>query len=164
MDTYRERLTAPASWWVVVIAFGLIWGWLMFVATNVPIAIGAAVLATVLAGSLVWSFGSIVVVAGPEGLRVGSAHLSPDDIGEVMALDPRGFRERLGPKADARAWMRTRPYIDAGVLVGVADASDPAPYWLVSSRHPEAIVQALGQTGRAMRSNGEVHGGEEEEV
>lgn len=165
---YRERLTAPLSWWVVVIAFGLVWGWIMLVAANVAIAIGAAVVATVLAGALVWGYGSLRIVAGREGLRVGSAHLSPGDIGEVVALDPRGFRERLGPRADARAWLRTRPYIDSGVAVEIADPSDPTPYWLVSSRRPEAVVAALRQTGdagqqndRSARANGEVHGGEE---
>jgi len=159
MATHRERLTAPASWWVVVVAFGLVWGWLMLVATNRSIAVGAAVLATALAAGLVWSYGSIVVEAGPVGLRVGRAHLPPDDIGAVRALDPRGFREQLGPQADARAWLRTRPYIDAGVRVDVADPSDPTPYWLVSSRRPEALAAALSQTGPHTKG---AEGGEEE--
>jgi hypothetical protein len=165
VSTYRERLTAPLSWWVMVVAFGLIWGWLMLVATNRPIAIGAAVIAIAAAGSLVWSYGSVIVEAGPDGLRVGSAHLPRPHIGKIEALDPRGFREQLGPQADARAWLRTRPYIDAGVRVEVADPSDPTPYWLVSSRRPQAVAAALGQTGdtqAAIPTNGEVEGGEEE--
>jgi len=163
MDTYRERLVAPLSWWVVALAFGLVWGWLMLVATKESIAIVTAVLATVVAGTLVWSYGSVVVEAGPKGLRVGTAHLPSAHIGAVEALDPRGFREQLGPHADARAWLRTRPYIEAGVRVEVADPSDPAPYWLVSSRRPQALAAALGQTGVAPIRNGEVEGGKEEE-
>ena len=159
---YRERLTAPLSWWVMVAAFGLVWGWIMLVATNRPIAIGAAVLAAVVAGALVWSYGSVVVESGPKGLRVGSAHLPSEHIGDVVALDPRGFRDQLGPHADARAWLRTRPYIDAGVRVDVVDPSDPTPYWLVSSRRPEAVVAALRQTGPDVLTNGEAAGGEEE--
>ena len=167
VSTYRERLTAPLSWWVMVVAFGLVWGWIMLVATNRPIAIGAAVLATVVAGSLVWSYGSVVIEAGHDGLRVGPAHLPHAQIGRVEVLDPRGFREQLGPQADARAWLRTRPYVDAGFRVEVADPSDPTPYWLVSSRRPEAVATALGQTGgtqAAVPTNGEVEGGQEEEV
>jgi hypothetical protein len=163
MDTYRERLVAPLSWWVVAVAFGLVWGWLMLVASNRSIAIGTAVLATVLAGSLVWSYGSVVVEAGSKGLRVGTAHLPPAHIGAVEALDPRGFREQLGPHADARAWLRTRPYIEAGIRVEVADPSDPTPYWLVSSRRPQALAATLVQTGVAPIRNGEVEGGQEEE-
>ena len=107
-----------------------------------------------------WSYGSVVVEAGPDGLRVGSAHLPHAHVGDVAVLDARGFRDELGPHADARAWLRTRPYIDAGVRVEVADPSDPTPYWLVSSRHPEAVAAALRHTG--VTTNGEVQGGEEE--
>lgn len=162
MDTYRERLVAPLSWWVMALVFGLVWGWLMLVATNRSIAIGTAVFATVVAGALVWSYGSVVVEAGPKGLRVGNAHLPSAHIGAVEAHDPRDFREQLGPHADARAWLRTRPYIEAGIRVEVADPSDPAPYWLVSSRRPQALAAALGQTGVAPIRNGEVEGGKEE--
>lgn len=166
VSTHQERLTAPLSWWVMVVAFGLVWGWLLLVATNWPIAIGAAIIATAVAGGLVWSYGSVVVEAGADGLRVGPAHLPRAHVGAVEVLDPRAFRDGLGPHADARAWLRTRPYIDAGVRVAVADPSDPTPYWLVSSRHPEAVAAALGQTGdtqAAVPTNGEVEGGEEEE-
>jgi hypothetical protein len=138
----------------------------MLVATNRPIAIGAAVIAAAVAGALVWSYGSVVVEAGADGLRVGTAHLPPAHVGDVEVLDPRGFREELGPRADARAWLRTRPYIDAGVRVAVADPADPTPYWLFSSRHPEAVAAALRQTGDTQTSvptNGEVEGGQEEE-
>lgn len=162
VSTYRERLTAPPSWWAVVVAFGLIWGWLMLVAANPPIAVGAAAVATLVAGSLVWRYGSLLILAGPDGLRVGSAHLAAADIGTITALDPREFRARLGPRADARAWMRTRPYIDGGVEVEVADPSDPAPYWLVSSRRPEAVVAALRHTDDVVTREGEIAGGEEE--
>jgi hypothetical protein len=163
VTAYRERLTAPLSWWITVVAFGLVCGWILLVATNRPIAIGAAVLGTGVAGALVWAYGSVVVESGPNGLRVGPAHLSPRHMGDVVALDPRGFREQLGPQADARAWLRTRPYIEAGVRVEVVDRSDPTPYWLVSSRRPEALVAALGQTGPEVPiTNGESDGGEEE--
>ena len=163
MDTYRERLVAPLSWWATAVVFGVVCGWLMLVATNQAIAIGTAVIATTVAGGLVWGYGSVVIEAGPHGFRVGPAHLPPGHIGAVEALDARGFREQLGPHADARAWLRTRPYIEAGVRVEVADPSDPAPYWLVSSRRPQALAAALGQTGVAPIRKGEVEGGQEEE-
>ena len=164
VSTHQERLTTPPSWWVVALIFGLVWGWIMRVATTLPIAIGAGVLATAIAGALVWRYGAVAIEAGSAGLRVGRAHLPPDAIGTVRVLDPRAFREQLGPSADARAWLQTRPYIDAGVRVDVDDASDPTPYWLVSSRRPEALAAALGQTGAATERNGGNEGGQEEEV
>lgn len=166
VSTYRERLTAPLSWWIVVAAFGLVCGWIMLVATTVPIAVASTLLGAVAAGGLVWTYGSIVIEVGQEGLRVGSTRLPAAHVHTVTALDRRSFRDQLGPRADARAWLCTRPYIDTGVRVDLDDPSDPTPYWLVSSRRPEAVAEAmehaLGHTGAT--TNGEMHGGQEEEV
>lgn len=151
MSEYRERLTAPPSWWVVAPLFGGICGWIMVVAATPTLGVVAAVAGTLAVGALVWSYGSLTVQAGVDGLRVGSAHLPRDFLGTVTALDRAAFRAQLGPDADARAWLRTRPYVDGGVRVEVNDPSDPAPYWLVSARRPEAVAAALarpvGQTG-----------------
>lgn len=166
VSTHRERLIAPASWWLTAVLFGIVCGWIVLVATTWPIAVATTIVAVLVAFALVWSYGSIVVESGPDGFAVGGTRLPSEHIGRVEALDRREFRERLGPGADARAWMRTRPYVDAGVLVEVADPSDPAPYWLVSCRRPEAVAKALGQTGDASTTtpttNGDVHRGEEE--
>ena len=81
-----------------------------------------------------------------DGLRVGAAHLDTAHIGSVTPLDRVAFRTSLGPDADARAWLRTRPYVDGGVRVEVVDPSDPAPYWLVSCRRPDAVAAALDRS------------------
>jgi hypothetical protein len=48
-----------------------------------------------------------------------------------------------GPAADARAYLLLRPYLKRAVKVQITDPADPTPYWLVSSRHPEALAGAL---------------------
>lgn len=143
MESYRERLTVPRSWWLLALIFGGICGWIMVVAASPLLALLAAVAGTLAAGALIWSYGSLTVRADAEGLRVGAAHLDAAHIGTVTPLDRVAFRTSLGPDADARAWLRTRPYVDGGVRVEVVDPSDPAPYWLVSSRRPEAVAAAL---------------------
>lgn len=155
MESYQERLTAPPSWWVVALIFGGICGWIMVVASTPSLGIAAAIVGTLVAGALIWSYGSLTVRADAQGLNVGPAHLDAAYIGTVTPLDRVAFRANLGPEADARAWLRTRPYVDGGVRVEVNDASDPVPYWLVSCRHPEAVAAALGravgQTGAERR-------------
>ena len=146
MESYRERLTVPLSWWILAAVFGGICGWIMVVATTPSLGIVAAVLGTAAAGALIWSYGSLTVRASARGLDVGSAHLDAAYIGTVTPLDRGAFRASLGPEADARAWLRTRPYVDGGVRVEVKDPNDPAPYWLVSCRRPEAVAAALGRT------------------
>ncbi len=145
MDVYRERLTVPRSWWVVTLIFGGICGWIMVVAATPSLGLVAAVAGTLVARALTWAYGSLSVSAGPAGFDVGGAHLDPAHIGKVTPLDRVAFRSSLGPDADARAWLRTRPYIDGGVRIDLDDPSDPVPYWLVSSRRPEKVAAALGQ-------------------
>jgi len=48
-----------------------------------------------------------------------------------------------GPELDARAYLCLRGWIAAGVRVPVLDPRDPAPYWLVSSRRPAELAEAL---------------------
>ncbi|HUS22876.1 MAG TPA: DUF3093 domain-containing protein [Aeromicrobium sp.] len=155
MDSYRERLTAPMSWWVMALIFGGICGWIVMVAATPLLGTVAAIAGTLAAGALIWSYGSLSVRADAQGLKVGAAHLDAAHIGTVTPLDRVAFRANLGPEADARAWLRTRPYVDGGVRVEVKDPSDPVPYWLVSCRRPEAVAAALGravgQTGTERR-------------
>jgi hypothetical protein len=146
MESYRERLTAPLSWWVAALIFGGICGWIMVVAANPVWGLVTSVVATAAAGLLVWAYGALTVRAGSDGIRVGDAFLPISAVGTAVALDRVAFRANLGPESDARAWLRTRPYVDTGVRVTVDDQDDPTPYWLVSARRPEKVVAALGRS------------------
>lgn len=149
MTTYRERLTAPVSWWIAAIAFGVVWGWIMLVVTSWSVAIVTTAVVSAAAMTLVWRYGSLLIVVDSSGLQVGRASLEPPHIGAAMPLHRADYRLRLGTGADARAYLVTRPYLDRGVLIPVDDVTDPAPYWLVSSRRPDALAAALGHTGDA---------------
>jgi hypothetical protein len=76
------------------------------------------------------------------GLHAGPAHLPPSAIGRVAALTPAEARELAGPRADARAWLLLRGGIPTAVQVEVTD-DDPTPYWLISTRHPQALAAAV---------------------
>ncbi|GAA3534426.1 DUF3093 domain-containing protein [Aeromicrobium panaciterrae] len=147
MTTYRERLTAPISWWLTAAAFAVVWGWILLVATTWPIAIATTAIVAVFCLYGVWRYGSLLVAVDPALLRAGAAVLDAAHLGEVEVLHRADYRNRLGVGADARAHLVTRPYLDRGVLVRVDDDSDPTPYWLIASRHPEALAAALGHTG-----------------
>lgn len=145
VQTRRERLLAPPSWWIAAAAFAVAWGWVAFVVAGPTAAVAAGLAVAVVTGSLLWSYGSTLLEAGPEGLRVGRAHLTPEHVGAVVPLDAAGTRALLGPGADARAWLHVRPYISTAARVEVHDPADPTPYWVVSTRDPAAIARALGR-------------------
>jgi hypothetical protein len=164
--TYRERLTAPLSWWIAALGFAIVWGWVFLIATTWVIAIVVTVLLVAAGFYTVWRYGSVLISVGPDGLRVGHAFVEAAHIGTATALDRAAYRTRLGTGADARAHLMTRPYIDHGVMVSIDDPADPTPYWLVSSRHPDAFAAAVSPTGPSSRTaphdtNGDAPRGEE---
>lgn len=163
MTTYRERLTAPLSWWLAALAFAAVWGWVMLVATTWSIAIVVTVALAAVDLYAVWRYGSVLVAVDADTLRVGRASISRQQVGEVQPLSHADYRQQLGVRADARAYLATRPYLGRGVLVPIEDPSDPAPYWLVSSRRPDALAAALGHTGTSHNTIGEAPRGEEEQ-
>ena len=143
MTAYRERLFVPLSWWFGCFVAATIFGWIVLVATT-RIAGGVTFALTLLGCMLaVQKYGSVLVERTPDGLHVGRAFLDASHLGPAVALHRDDYRRRLGTEADARAYLVTRPYLDRGVLITVNDPTDPTPYWLVSSRHPDQTAAAI---------------------
>jgi Protein of unknown function (DUF3093) len=84
------------------------------------------------------------VVAIEDGmLRAGRARIDVRLTGPAEALHGDDARTARGTGLDARAWTVLRAWVDGVVRVPLQDPADPAPYWLVSSRHPEELAAAL---------------------
>lgn len=144
---YRETLWAPLPWWLGGVLFcGVVW-WAIYVATSATTAlIGGAVAAGAVVPLLV-RYGGVRVEVDGTGLRVGRASLPWRYVGAATPCDASRTRELLGPGADARAYLVVRPYIRGAVQVTVEDDRDPAPYWLISTRHPGVVAAALASRG-----------------
>ena len=52
-------------------------------------------------------------------------------------------RNALGRQLDPAAFLVTHTWIPTMVLLVLDDPDDPTPYWLVSTRHPEALLDSL---------------------
>jgi hypothetical protein len=50
-----------------------------------------------------------------------------------------------GVDADARAFLLLRPYLKRSLKVQVLDPADPTPYWLLSTRRPAKLAEALNR-------------------
>jgi len=146
---HRERLSASAPWWLGVVLAGVTVGWLLLVAVAPPIAGAVTVVTAAALGLGLWRWGSATVVAAPGSFRAGDAVLTAPHLGAVEPIGPEQWRAALDRAGVDRAFLLTRPWIDRGVRVVVDDPDDPTPYWLVSSRHPDAVARAVGHTGDA---------------
>jgi hypothetical protein len=147
MTTYRERLRIPLVWWPLGAFFAVCVGWVFLVVTTWTIAIVAALVVAVPLAWALWTYGALTVEVTDGDLLVGRARLEGRFQGPAQPLTAERFRHAMGPGADARAFIRTRPYVRTGALIPVTDASDSTPYWLVSTRHPAALVASLTHSG-----------------
>jgi hypothetical protein len=149
---YAERLTVPLRWWAqgTMLVASM---WLaVLAATPEVVAWSVTAVALAIMVALFVGYGRPRIAVEGDTLRAGRAHIALEHVGEVTALDAEGVRRLAGVDADARAYLLLRPYLKRGVRIDIADPADPAPYWLVSCRRPEALVTAVGVGRTAGRS------------
>ena len=140
---YRERL--HVSWWAWPAGLAMAG----LVAAQVHGGHGGlrAVLPYVLllplavAGLLALSRNEVRVADGV--LHVPGARAPLTALGDAVPLDAAATRQLLGPRADPRAHVATRPWVSTSVRVAVDDPEDDTPYWVVSTRSPQRLVEAL---------------------
>ncbi|TCB96316.1 DUF3093 domain-containing protein [Micromonospora zingiberis] len=140
---YAERLRLP--WWL----------WLAGLASAALLALEVwmggdgvrawlpfAVLLPATVAGLAW-LGRIRIAVTDGELRVDDARLPAHFVADVIALDADGRREVLGVGADPLAFVVQRPWVSGAVQVVLDDPADPTPFWVVSTRHPVELAEAL---------------------
>ena len=138
---YRERLTP--SWWVWLVAVGFA-GSCGIVLTRVDGTAALVVTVVVLVAAVAGLVRTTPLVAvDPEVFVAGPARLPVGFVAGVEALDPDAMRAARSVELDARAWLLLRGWVAGGVRVRLDDPADDTPYWLVSSRRPQALAAAL---------------------
>jgi hypothetical protein len=110
--------------------------------------IGVAVLSLLISGAVFIS-GAAVVEVDAQEIRIGRAVIEHEYVAGCRALDRQATRTRSEVDADARAHLVLRPYVSTAVEIELDDPADPVPYWLVSSRRPEAFAAAVRQAAAA---------------
>lgn len=139
--TYRERVW-PAPWIFISTALVIPASLLVFL----PISLEAGVVvAIVLYAAIVVVLLSTtpLIVVTPEELRAGRARIERRHVGEARAYHGAEATAQRGVELDARAWLLIRGWVPGVVRVAITDPEDPVPYWLISSRNPDALARAL---------------------
>jgi hypothetical protein len=140
---YDERLSVPLRWWVqgTMLVASL---WLAMIVA-LPAAAAWTITAIAMAGLALGllAYGAARVTVEGGFLRAGRARIAGFHLGGSSALDAEATRRISGTEADARAYLLLRPYLKRAVQVEITDPADPAPYWLISTRHPDELARAL---------------------
>jgi hypothetical protein len=80
---------------------------------------------------------------GERELEVGDARLPLRFAGEVEVIARKDKRKALGPELDPAAFVLHRGWVGPVVRMRLTDPDDPTPYWVFSTRRPEALVKLL---------------------
>jgi hypothetical protein len=109
------------------------------------LAASAVILVAPVAGA--WWLGRLPVrvVEEPEGvwLHVDDARLPLSAVAEVEVLEPVAYSDALGVAQHPLAFVVQRPWINRGVRIVLDDPEDHTPYWIVASRRPERLREAM---------------------
>lgn len=143
---YRERLW-PSLWvWILMlaltasvgIAYGAAYGAAIGLITFLPLA-ALAGLGLVLASPRV-EITATELMAGPARIPISS-------LSRCAALDSGQTAAAL-TLADPTLFLLVRPWnVRTGVLIELDDPEDPHTAWLVCSRRPEQMAEALDAVG-----------------
>jgi hypothetical protein len=142
MILFRERLW-PSAWMYLATALVIPASILVFLPINLPVGIVTGVVLYAALILLMIAAAPTVSVTETE-LTAGRARLPIALAGEVTAHAGEDARQERGPRLDARAWLLIRGWVSGVVRIEVLDETDPVPYWIVSTRRPEALVEAIG--------------------
>lgn len=146
---YTERLWAPWTLWVVVLAMVASLGVAYGVAVGPVGGLVTGVVAAAVCGFFVLRSAALVQVSERE-LVAGRARIPVMALGEPVALDAERTRWLRGPGIDPSAYHLVRGWVSTSVHVEVIDPHDPTPYWLVATRDPARLARAI-DVARATR-------------
>lgn len=141
--TYRERLFIP-WWWIIIAAlFVVSIAVVVFFSMEPQVAIGVSVLALLGVGLFLLAYSRTLVSVEDGVLTAGRNRIEAGYIAGAEALEGEAAREALGPAADHRSFLFTRPFVRDVVRVDLADPADPHPSWLISTRRPKELAEAI---------------------
>ncbi|HLP23377.1 MAG TPA: DUF3093 domain-containing protein [Microbacteriaceae bacterium] len=138
---YHERVWPPLSWFLISLL--IIPAVILALA---PINLGLGIVSAVLMYVAIVAF---LLVMSPRisvddgTFRAGRGQIERDFLGEARAISGAERFDALHSGLDARAWLCLRSWTNGLVRVDLTDPADPTPYWLVSTRSPDALVKAL---------------------
>jgi len=151
MPEYREKLW-PSPW--VFLAVALVIPASLLVFAPISMLAGVATGLVLFGGCVaILIFASPVIRVNDRTLTAGPAQISADLLGEALPYDAAEATYQRGPGLDARAWLLIRGWVKPVVRVPLEDPSDRAPYWLLSTRHPQELAAAINRSRRPAPHN-----------
>jgi hypothetical protein len=142
MTLFRERLYA-APWLFVACALIIPATLAVFWPINLAVGVALAIVLYVLIVIALIAFSPVLEVTESE-FRAGRANVEREYVGHAEAFSGADAALERGQRLDGRAWLLLRGSLPI-VKVPITDATDPVPYWVVSTRRPNELAAALNR-------------------
>lgn len=139
---YRERLWPSAVMFIITAVFLIPAVTLVLTPIDAAIALPGAIIVYAIVFAILASLSPTVRVENGT-LTAGRAHIPVSLLGEPELIGREELRRAIGIDLDARAHLVVRGWIREGLRIPNLDAQDPAPYWIITSRKPQALAAAL---------------------
>lgn len=145
---YSERQWVPVWWWVLAAAFaGLMGAQVGHNRSLVYLIVTFLIVGALLAWYLTYLSSTVLKVEqdsdGTRWLVVGDANLPNTVVSRSLAVPKTAKQNALGRQLDPAAYLVHHAWVKELALLVLDDPEDPTPYWLISTKNPEALLRAF---------------------
>lgn len=147
---YSEHQRVPLVWWLFAAGVVAIIAW----QAQMGRPMWAFYVALVISGALaVWAliyFSRTKVEvredsSGERWLHVGPAKLPASVVSRSLVIPPTAKRAAMGRQLDPAAYVVHKNWIPTMAMLVLDDPDDPTPYWLISTKEPQEVLEKLGR-------------------
>ena len=141
---YKERVRPNLG---TFIAVATLLPAVMVVSEPFDFRIGIAIGTTLVL--LLWAalfFKAPVIQVGKTMLSVGRAKIPLALLGKIEVIEKKQIFDERGPNLNPAAYKVFQGTVKTALKLTVKDASDPTPYWIISTRKPVQLATVLKAT------------------
>jgi hypothetical protein len=138
---FDERLSVPVWWYLLAVGLGVLMGAQIHMGyPGLRAWLGYLVMVPLCAGVLWWMGRSRTTVR--DGVLISNGRELPlSAAGVTDTVAPADKQQAMGPDLDPQAYVLHRAWV--GPLVRVQATGRDEPYWVLSTRRPDALRAAI---------------------
>ena len=147
---YSEHQRVPLVWWLFAAGVVAIIAWQAQMGRPMwAFYVGLVISGALAVWALIYFSRTKVEVTedsyGERWLHVGPAKLPASVVSRSLVIPPTAKRAAMGRQLDPAAYVVHKNWIPTMAMLVLDDPDDPTPYWLISTKEPQEVLEQLGR-------------------